>query len=135
MADLTITAANVVPGSDARMVNGFAGETIAQGKAVYKASTGLWMLADANSATALARAATGIAVCGASANQPITVQQSGQITIGATLTANLPYFLSDTPGGIGILADIGTGEYGCLIGMAISTTVLQLSFNYTGVAN
>ena len=135
MTDLSVTAANYVPGANARFVTGFAGETITQGMPVYKASTGLWMKADSNSATALARSATGLAACGSSAGQPITVQTSGQCTLGATMTANIPYFLSDTAGGICPIADVGGGEYLCQIGISISTTVMELVFKSTGVAN
>src|SRR5690349_19737444 len=111
MADLTITAANCVPGADARLEQGFAGETITAGMPVYKASTGLWMKADSNSATALARQATGIALTGSSLNQPIVVQKSGSLTLGATMTAGIAYYLSDTAGGICPVADVGSGEY------------------------
>jgi len=134
MSDLSVTAANCVPGADARLEAGFAGETITAGMAVYKASTGLWMKADSNSATALARQATGIAMCGSSLNQPITVQKSGSLTLGATLTAGTAYYLSDTAGGICPVADVGSGEYVDLIGVATSTSVLQLGFNYSAVS-
>ena len=134
MTDLVVTAANCVPGTDARLEQGFAGETITAGMPVYKASTGLWMKADSNSATALARQATGIAMCGSSANQPIVVQRSGSLTLGATMTAGVAYYLSDTAGGICAYADVGSGEYVDLIGVATSTTVLQLSFNYSAVS-
>jgi hypothetical protein len=134
LTDLSITAANVVPGANARMEQGFAGETITAGMAVYKASTGLWMKADSNSATALARAATGIAMCGSSLNQPITVQKSGVLNLGATLTAGIAYYLSDTAGGICPVADVGSGEYVCLIGVATSAALLQIGFNYSAVS-
>lgn len=135
MADLTITAASVVPGSDASIQSGYASEAITAGKAVYKASaTGKWGLADSNSATAEVRQATGIALNGASANQPISVQTAGAITIGATLTAGVEYYLSDTAGGICPVADVGSGEYVCLIGLATSTTVLSLNFKYSAVS-
>jgi hypothetical protein len=134
MADLSITAANVVAGSDATKEVGTAGETIAAGKAVYKSSsTGLWMLADSNSATAEAKRAGGIALCGSSLSQPIFVQTSGPITIGATLTAGTAYYLSDTPGGLCPLADIGSGEAVCLIGLAASTAVLNVGIQAPGV--
>lgn len=136
MADLTITAANVKPGANARLDrNGYAGETITAGMPVYKASTGFWMKADSNSATALARTAIGIALNGASQYQPIDVQTEGEITIGATLTANTTYYLSDTAGGICPLADVGSGEYTEIIGVAKSTTVMLLVLKATGVAN
>lgn len=135
MTDISITAANVVAGANGRRDDGVAGETIAAGKAVYKSSTTKkWMLADSNSATAEARQATGIALNGASLNQPIAVHTGGDITIGGTLTAGTAYYLSDTAGGICPLADVGSGEYICLLGQAKSTTVLAFQPQYTGVA-
>ncbi|QIG68724.1 hypothetical protein EVB67_074 [Rhizobium phage RHph_TM3_3_14B] len=135
MADLVITAANVVAGSNSSAVAGVAGETITAGKPVYQSSTTKkWMLADSNSATAEARQAKGIALNGASLNQPIAVHKSGDITIGATLVAGTAYFLSDTPGGICPLADVGSGEYICQLGLAKSTTVLAVDIQFPGVA-
>lgn len=136
MADLGVTAANcmAVAGSPPPLL-GLAGETITAGKPVYLASaTNLWMLADSNSATAEARQATALALTGSSAGQPIAVMRSGDVTLGAVLTAGTAYYLSDTAGGICPLADVGAGEYVCLIGVAISTTVLRLGFLYSGVS-
>lgn len=135
MTDLTITAANVVAGAGSSKSTGTAGETITAGQAVYLASaTKKYMKADANAATAEAREAVGIALNGASLNQPLTVLRSGPVTIGATMTAGTAYYLSDTAGGICPVADIGSGEYVCLIGLATSTTVLSVNIQYTGVA-
>lgn len=135
MADISITAAGVVPVDGASILHGTSGETITAGKNVYKSSTtNKFMLADSNSATAEARVATGVALCGSSLNQPISVQKSGPITIGGTLTAGVAYYLSDTPGGLCPVADVGTGEYSCIIGMAISTTVLNIDIQASGVA-
>ena len=47
----------------------------------------------------------------------------------------MAYYLSDTPGGICPVADIGAGEYVCLIGLASSASVLALDIRYTGVSN
>lgn len=136
MADLTITAANVVAGSNATKESGIAGETITAGQAVYKSSTtGKYMKADSNSGTAEARQARGIALNGAAADQPLAIQKAGDITIGATLTAGVAYYLSDTAGGICPVADVGSGEYVCLLGLAKSTSVLALSIQFPGVAN
>lgn len=137
MTDLSLTAANVVPGSNANTVIGTAGETITAGKAVYKSSTtNKWMLADADSATAEVRGSdennTGIALTGSSLNQPIVVETSGDITLSG-MTAGLPYFLSDDPGGICPQADLATGDYVVQLGIASSTTVLALDVKYTGV--
>lgn len=135
MADISITAANVVAGADSSAVSGVAGETIAAGKAVYQSSTTKkWMLADSNSATAEARQAKGIALNGASLNQPIAIHKSGDITIGGTLVAGQAVYLSDTPGGLCPLADVGAGEYICQLGLAKSSTVLSVDIQFPGVA-
>ncbi|MCW0235274.1 MAG: hypothetical protein OJJ21_16870 [Ferrovibrio sp.] len=135
MADLTITATSVVAGSNSVTESGLAGEAVTAGKAVYKAAaTKKWMLADSNSATAEARLATGIALTGSSLNQPVVVHKSGDITIGATLTAGQAVMLSDTPGGLCPLADVGSGEYVCQIGLAKSTTTLAVDIQYPGVS-
>jgi hypothetical protein len=91
------------------------------------------MKADSNSGTAAAKTAGGIALNGASLNQPLAVQKSGDITIGATLTAGARYYLSETAGGIQPEADLASGEYVCLIGLAKSTTVLAISIQAPGV--
>jgi hypothetical protein len=135
MADLTITAANVVAGADASKEAGVAGETIAAGKAVYKSSTsGKFMLADSNSATAEARQARGVALNGASLDQPLVIQKHGDLTIGATLTPGATYFLSDTAGGICPDADVGAGEYVCQLGVAKSASVLAVAIAFPNVA-
>lgn len=133
MADLSLTAANVVPGSNAKIQHGIAGETITAGQAVYK-SGGTWLKADSNSAVAAARQAQGIALCGSSNNQPISVQTEGDVTIGGTMTAGLAYYLSDTPGGICPVADVGSGEYVCILGASKSTTVLAINIQFPNVS-
>lgn len=134
MADLTLTPASVVPGSTSRQENGIAGETIAAGKVVYKqASTGKYMLADDNGASAEMKIPTGIALNGASLNQPVSVHKSGDITIGATIVAGTSYYLSDTPGGICPFADLLAGENVALIGIGKSTTVLLVNITVPGV--
>jgi len=134
MVDLTITATSVVPGSNAVLDTGTAGEAVTAGQAVYRSSTtAKWMKADSNSATTEAKRATAIAVTGSAANQPIVVQKSGDITIGATLTAGTAYYLSDTAGGLCPVADVGSGEAVCLVGIAKTTAVLQIGFQYPGV--
>lgn len=134
MADITITAANVVPGSNAVLETGFAGEALTAGKTVYKSSTTKkWMLADSNSATAEAKTARGIALTGSAANQPVVVHKQGDLTIGATLTLGSAYYLSDTAGGICPVADVGSGENVCLLGIAKSTSVLAVEIIAPGV--
>lgn len=137
MTDISITAANVVQGSGAVTEHGTSGATITAGKVVYKAAaTKKWMLADSNDATAEVRGADGlgIALNGASLNQPITVLTHGPLTIGGTLTAGVAYYLSDTPGGICPVADVGSGEYSVSLGIATSASVMTFDPQYSGVA-
>ena len=57
MADITITAANVVASAGARIEHGTAGATVTAGQIVFldSTTTGKWQLADADAATAAAR--------------------------------------------------------------------------------
>lgn len=135
MADLVLTPSAIIAGSNSAQEHGTAGETITAGKAVYKsATTKKWMLADSNSATAAARQAGAIALNGASDGQPITVHKSGDLTVDAVLTAGQAVYLSDSAGGLCPLADVGSGEYVCLVGLAKSTTVLAVDIQFPNVA-
>lgn len=134
MADLTITAANVLPGTGAQIDQGIAGAAITAGQALYKeAATGLYKLADCNSATAEVRVAVGIALNSASSGQSVGVLTSGTYTVGATVTNGTAYFLSGTAGGIRPAADNVTGDYPCTVGIAVSTTAMKVNFFSTGV--
>lgn len=136
MADLTVTAASVLAGTNATITRGIAGATITAGQAVYldETTTGEWLLADSDSATAAVRGSArfGIALNGASDGQPLSVQTGGNITIGATVVAGVAYYLSDTPGGICPFADLATGDYVTLVGIATSTTVIAIDTLYSG---
>jgi hypothetical protein len=135
MADIVLTAANVVAGSSASTEHGTAGATITAGQAVYlDSSTNKYLLADSNSATAAARVPRGIALNSAANNQPLSVVTDGAVTIGGTLVAGVAYYLSDTPGGICAVADVGSGEYSVILGMATSTTVLDVDIQASGVS-
>jgi hypothetical protein len=134
MVDIVITPANVVAGANATKDSGIAGVTITAGQLVYRDSaTRKYLLADSNAAATEARHTMAIALNGAAINQPLTVQTGGDITIGGTLVAGTDYYQSDTPGGICPRADVGAGESVCLIGLAKSTTVLQIGIQFPGV--
>lgn len=135
MADITITAANVQEGSSAVTESGTLGATATAGQVVYlDTSAGTWKLADNNSATAAVRAPGGILLNGGSSGQPCKVLKKGLITIGATLTAGVAYYLSDTPGGICPVADLASGEYPTFLGIATSTAILNVNITSAGVA-
>jgi len=133
MADIVITAANVQP-RGGKTTDGVAGATLTAGQIVYLDEVaGTYKLADSNGAAAL-RSPDGITLNSASAGQPIKVHKSGPIVIGGALTAGAAYYLSDTPGGLCPVADVGTGEYATIIGIATSTTVLDVDIQESGVA-
>lgn len=132
MADLTITAGDVVPSSTASTLHGTAGATITAGQAVYlDTTTNTYKLCDAD--VAASAVCAGIALNGASSGQPITILTDGQITIGATVTRGTAYYVSLTAGGICPVADISTGDYVSLIGIADSTTTILVKRINTGV--
>jgi hypothetical protein len=79
MADLTITAASVVAGTNANVERGSFGEAVTAGQAVYKSSTTQkYMKADSNSVTVEARDALGIALNGGALDQPAEVSEVRQ---------------------------------------------------------
>lgn len=135
MADISITAANVQPGSNAKKETGVAGATVTAGQLVYKdaSDSNKFKLADCDSATAAARDVYGVALHGAAAGQPLTVQTAGNITIGATVTSGIPYFSSGTAGGICPFADMASGDYPTFVGWGISATQIKLGISYAGV--
>jgi hypothetical protein len=134
MADISITAANV------KLVSGptkgrTAGATIVAGQVCYQAAaTKKSGLADNDSATAEVRAVDGLALNGAAADQPVELAGNGAVVnVGAVLTAGTDYYLSGTPGAICPRADVTTGDDPIRIGIALTTSNLQLDFADPGV--
>lgn len=138
MAILSITAASVAAGSDAQKdTGGLAGETITAGQLVYRKSTDSrwWLLQqDGTAEEAGVGVQTGIALHGSLAGQPLSVQTGGSITIGATIAAGVVYYGHDTAGGIGPVADNGSGDRIFIVGYGTSTTVMQLLLRATGAS-
>ncbi len=135
MADLTITAANVAPGTNASIDRSYlAGATITAGQTVYlDTTTTTWKLADANLSQAAA-VLGGVALHGASSGQPLAVQTRGQITIGATVAVGTIYQLSATAGGIAPSADAVSGWYTSTLGVAITTGIIDINIQVSNVA-
>lgn len=135
MADLSITAANVVAGSGVKTRQGTAGVAVTAGQTVYKDPTDQkYKLADCDSATAAVRRTTGIALHASANNQPLLVHYDGPLTIGATLAPGVAYYLSPNPGGICPVADLSAGDYPTIIGIAKSASVLDVKLHESGVA-
>ena len=135
MADITVTAANVVPASGYQYIDGTAGATITAGQTVYlDSSVSTYKLADAN-ASAAASSTVGIALNGAAASQPIRVMTGGTLGFGAVLTKGTVYVQSATAGGIAPVSDLASGWYRVTLGIATSTSNLAVKVHNSGVTD
>lgn len=130
MADISPVAASVLYVSGGTY-DGTAGATITAGQVVYQdaADSNKLKLAQSDG-TAEEAAVRGIALHASLAGQPLRIQTSGVIAIGATVVLGGVYALSDTAGMICPIADVGPSEYTSLIGIA--TTVAQFTL---GIVN
>lgn len=136
MTDVSITAANVLKGSNATIEQGTAGATVTAGQVVYKDDAdGKYKLADNDASTTgqPIRKPRGVALNGASNGQPLAILRSGDITIGGTLVAGTTYCLSSTAGGICPQADVASGDDVVVLGVAKSTSVLGVAIQLSGV--
>ncbi len=129
MANLTITAANVVLTADSVPFYGTAGETLVQGQPVYYRDSDLrWWKAESGDTVAKAQA-TAIVVTPAVAGGQVGLCGTGSLSLGAILTLNTLYVLSATNGLICPIADLVATDWVTLIGVPKSTSVLQLTIN------
>ncbi len=133
MADLTITASAVRKGTGAVVGNGVAGETITAGMLVYRHTD--TKLYKADTTTAATAKAIGIALCGASLDQPIVIQTGGRITCGIDSTIGRINTVSDAAGAIADCGDNGAGDFVTTIGTSPSATEIDLKFNATGLVH
>jgi hypothetical protein len=135
MAAIAVTASAVIPSRDAVIRTGLANAAIAIGKTVYyNESTKRYGLYDVNGATEEIRNLVGICVAASSAaEQAISVQVDGRLTMNAVLVKARFYIGGATPGDIVPVADITTGWYPALLGFAESTTVLRLTVKNYGI--
>lgn len=130
MADLSITASAV---RGAKGGSAIAAATLTAGVVCFMdpANSSLLTASDCNNIAAAI--VHGITLNGGDAGQPLNFANSGQVTVNAVLTAGTFYYLSATAGKICPLADLATGCRVIQLGFAISTTVLQLSIQDTGI--
>lgn len=129
MADLTITAANVVSYGTTSI--GTAGATITAGQVVRLNTSLQLVLASDDSATNASIA--GIALHGASSGQPLAYHVKGSIDVGATLSVGKVYVVS-TSGAICPVDDIASGEYITILGVATASNRLLVNVTKSGVA-
>ena len=135
MADLAVTAANVVASSTAVISKQYNfGATVTQGQAVYLNSSNEWVLLDMNAAST-GNGITdtrGIALNAGADGQPATVVlEDTDFTPGATLTNGSAVYGSTTAGGI--THDVpASGSYPVYLGQAKSTSKMVLKINASG---
>ena len=130
MAALTITAGDVGVVDDTaatRVVQ--VGEAVTQGEPLrVDTSDNKYYLC--NNGTNAESAATAIALTAADADGYVLVAfTSSKIDIGATVAIGTTYVVGPTDGDINPQSDLGTGDWVTVIGHAISTTEILLTFN------
>lgn len=131
--DVSITAANVIPGANAQYRYGIAGAAITAGQLVYlDVTTGTWKLTDTN--VVASADVDGIAIVSTASGAPITViTQDDDLTLGGTAAKGTIYIASATAGGIAPSADLTTGWYAVVVGLGKSTT--KIIFRAEGLRN
>ncbi len=131
MADLSVTAANVLASDEAKITRGTAGATITAGQTVrLNTTSGKWVLADADAGTVADAGADGfgVALHGAADGQPISVvTMDDDFDPGATATEGVVYCLSATAGGIAPFGDLVTDDYVTILGVGNSSGNIALS--------
>lgn len=133
MADLSITAANVLAASGAEKNRATAGAAITAGQVIYILSTdSKAYLAD--DTTAVKAAARGVALNNAAIGQPVTYISAGDFNPGAAVAVGLIYGVTDTPGGIGLVSERASADFVTVLGIATTTSNIHLSINRSGYA-
>ncbi len=133
MADLVITAANVVRTSGIK-VEAIAGETITAGQAIYidTSDSNEMKLSDCTTSATTA-VVDGIALDGASDGQPIVyLKAGGVLNPGATVAVGKIYVLSAS-GAIAPVDDLTSADYTTIIGYATTTSSMTLTLDASGV--
>lgn len=131
MADITITAANVVKSTGAQVGNGIAGASITAGLTLYlDEATSTLKIADCENAAK--DEVKGIALHAAASGQPIAYQYAGVIGIGATVAVGTIYILS-AAGGICPSADAAQNDYITVIGVGKTTSTIDMIIKNSGV--
>lgn len=137
MADIAVTASQLLPTADTVLEDGTAGEAIAQGDWLYKkAADSRLYKADNDAASAEAAEVVGQAmVACAAAAQPMRYGRGGTITQGAaaTIVQGTIYVLSSTAGKAMPAADLGAGDRVTILGVGNAANGIQLQLNRSGI--
>ena len=137
MADVTVTAAEVLPRTDPKTIYDkslLLGAVGTAGQSVYlDSTTSTFKLADAN-ASVLTAAAKGVLMVGGAIGQPAIVAIGGSIDPGFTVTVGEFYIVSATAGGIAPIADKATGMVPHLLFVGITASSVTIVNVTLGVA-
>lgn len=130
MAALTITAANVGLSTESGASTSAVqfGEAITQGQAVYQnTSDNKYYKTDADDTVAKSLCA-GIALTKGDADDYGVICTDGDMDLGATLTIGETYALDGggTTGAIAPVADLATGDWVTILGVAITASRIHL---------
>ena len=135
MAALTITAGNVLQAAGATTEVVTLGGTVTQGQAVYEdTTTGTYKLADANDTVATSIIA-GVSLTSGVATQKAVIVTGGNYNPGATVAVGTIYALdgAGVAGAIAPVADLGTGDWVSILGIATTTSNILLKINNSSV--
>lgn len=129
MADIAITAANVIPSANANRNLGVAGVALAQGDVLFMDSTDANKLKKADAdLSALASTVVGIAENAAAVGQYVSyITKDPQLAIGGTVAAGALVILSATAGKIAPSADAASGWYVTVLGVGVGSN--KINFN------
>lgn len=129
MADLTITAANVSVGATTTTQAVRAGVAITPGQPVYlDTADSKYKLADSD-ALATAKCA-GVSISNAAADGDYFYMATlGDMDLGTTLAVGEVYVVSTNSGMIAPVADLTTGDYVTILGVATATDTLDLKLH------
>ncbi len=125
----------VIAGAGALKGNGLAGATITGGQFVYlSAATQRFLLADADGASAAVAEVKGMALHGATTDQPLQICTEGPVTGYTGVLPGQVYVLSATPGSMCPIADlVEDTDYVSVLGIGTAAGTIDLGINNSGV--
>lgn len=137
MAAITVTASGVSAIVGNTIVDsGISNDTITAGQALYKDGANSNKLTRASSTSSLATSqAVGVSLHAALAGQIVNFATGGDMNFGSGLTANTALIVGTAAGAIAPIADLTTGWFLTLLGLATTTGILRLAIKTTGVSS
>jgi len=132
MADLAPVVATVIS-AGTNFKTAIAGATLIQGDVIYLDSTDSNKAKLADASAAATATVAGICVTPSLSGQPVLYTAVDTIAIGATVATGEMYVLSATAGKIAPLADLVSTNIVSIIGIASSTTEIDIQLQNTGI--